>query len=140
MAADGQTLFFSSNGLQSMGGFDIYKTTRNAAGGWTEPEHLVGPSTADDDMAFAIGAKGEVGYFASRRDVNRGDLELYQAFMEVDDILEEEVVILSLNAEGTEPDDQPDVLVVKDAKQEKRATGGKRENGRCVQLHFANRS
>ena len=117
VAADGQTLFFSSNGLQSMGGFDIYKTTRNAAGGWTEPEHLGWPiNSVDDDMAFAIGAKGEVGYFASRRDVNRGDLELYEAFMEVDDILEEEVVILSLNAEGTEPDDQPDVLVVKDAK------------------------
>ena len=115
VAADGQTVFFSSNGLQSMGGFDIYRTTRNAAGGWTEPEHLGSPiNSVDDDMAFAIGAKGEVGCFATRRDVNRGDLELFEVFMEGNDILEEEVVVLSLNAEGTEVDAQPDVLVVKD--------------------------
>ena len=115
VAADGQTVFFSSNGLQSMGGFDIYRTTRNAAGGWTEPEHLGSPiNSVDDDMAFAIGAKGEVGYFATRRDVSSGDLELFEVFMEGNDILEEEVVVLSLNAEGTEVDAQPDVLVVKD--------------------------
>ena len=114
VAADGQTLFFASNGLQSMGGFDIYRTTRNAAGGWTEPEHLGSPiNSVGDDMAFAIGAKGEMGYFATRRDNAKGDLELYQARMSGVSALEEEVVVFSLNATGVEKNEQPDVLVVR---------------------------
>ena len=116
VAADGQTVFFASNGLESMGGFDIYRTTRNAAGGWTEPEHLGSPiNSVDDDLAFAIGAKGQIGYFATRRDVTRGDLDLYEAQMNGGRALEEEVVILSMNAEGVDNVDQPEVLVVKDA-------------------------
>lgn len=116
VAADGQTLFFASNGLQSMGGYDIYRTTRNAAGGWTEPEHLGSPiNSVDDDLAFVIGAKGEVGYFATRREVTRGDLDLYEAHLNGSPALEEEVVVLSLNAEGVDNVDQPAVLLVKDA-------------------------
>jgi len=116
VAADGQTVFFASNGLESMGGFDIYRTTRDAAGGWTEPEHLGSPiNSVDDDLAFAIGAKGQVGYFATRRDVTRGDLDVYEAHMNGGRALEERVVILSMNAEGIDNVDQPDVLLVRDA-------------------------
>lgn len=116
VAADGQTVFFASNGLQNMGGFDIYRTTRNAAGGWTEPEHLGSPiNSVDDDLAFVIGGKGQVGYFASRREVTSGDLDLYEAQMNGRTALEREVVILRLDAESVEEEEQPEVLVVKDA-------------------------
>ncbi|MEC7478138.1 MAG: hypothetical protein VYD65_08940 [Bacteroidota bacterium] len=116
VAADGVTVFFASNGLQSMGGLDVYRTTRNAAGGWTEPEHLGAPiNSVDDDMAFVIGAKGEVGYLASRRDVKRGDLQLFEVSMNGAPSLEQEVVILSLDAENLDNDVQPELLIVKDA-------------------------
>ena len=116
VAADGVTVFFASNGLQSMGGLDVYRTTRNAAGGWTEPEHLGAPvNSVDDDMAFVIGAKGEVGYLASRRNVERGDLQLFEVSMNGAPSLEQEVVILTLDAENLDNDVQPDLLIVKDA-------------------------
>ena len=115
VAADGVTVF-ASNGLQSMGGFDVYRTTRNAAGGWTEPEHLGAPiNSVDDDMAFVIGAKGEVGYLASRRNVERGDLQLFEVSMNGAPSLEQEVVILTLDAENLDNDVQPELLIVKDA-------------------------
>ena len=116
VAADGVTVFFASNGLQSMGGFDVYRTTRNAAGGWTEPEHLGAPiNSVDDDMAFVIGAKAEVGYLASRRNVERGDLQLFEVSMNGAPSLEQEVVILTLDAENLDNDVQPELLIVKDA-------------------------
>lgn len=116
VAADGVTVFFASNGLQSMGGLDVYRTTRNAAGGWTDPEHLGAPiNSVDDDMAFVIGAKGEVGYLASRRDVKRGDLQLFEVSMNGAPSLEQEVVILALDAENLDNDVQPELLIVKDA-------------------------
>ena len=116
VAADGVTVFFASNGLPSMGGLDVYRTTTNASGGWTEPEHLGAPiNSVDDDMAFVIGAKGEVGYLASRRDVKRGDLQLFEVSMNGAPSLEQEVVILSLDAENLDNDVQPELLIVKDA-------------------------
>ena len=116
VAADGQTVFFASNGLESMGGFDVYRTTRNAAGGWTEPEHLGAPiNSVDDDMAFVIGAKGEVGYLASRRNIERGDLQLFEVVMNGTPALEQQVVVLTLDAENLDDEDQPSVLLVKDA-------------------------
>ena len=117
VAADGVTVFFASNGLQSMGGFDVYRTTRNAAGGWTEPEHLGAPiNSVDDDMAFVIGAKGQVGYLASRRNVERGDLQLFEVSMNGAPSLEKQVVISTLDAENLDNDEQPEALIVKDVK------------------------
>lgn len=131
VAADGQTVFFASNGLASMGGFDLYRTTTNAAGGWTEPEHLGAPiNSVNDDVAFVIGAKGEVGYLTSRREADRGDLQLYEVQMNGRRALEQSVVVLTLDAENHEGMTQPDVLVVKDAASGELVQRVERENTR----------
>lgn len=131
VAADGQTVFFASNGLESMGGFDLYRTTTNAAGGWTEPEHLGAPiNSVNDDVAFVIGAKGEVGYLTSRREADRGDLQLYEVQMNGRAALEQSVVVLTLDAENLEGMTQPDVLVVKDAASGELVQRVERENTR----------
>ena len=63
----GQTLYFSSNGRQGFGGFDIYQSVRKD-GQWSEPQHLPAPyNSSYDDAHFWID-KGRVrGFFASKR-------------------------------------------------------------------------
>lgn len=115
VAADGQSIFFASNGLQGMGGFDVFKTTRNGAGGWSEPEHLGYPvNSVDDDLAFVVGAKGQLGYVSSRRDVTRGDLDVFEARFGLGGLLEEELIVLTLEATDLGGSLAPQTLVLRD--------------------------
>ena len=115
VAADGQSIFFASNGLQGMGGFDVFKTTRNGAGGWSEPQHLGYPvNSVDDDLAFVVGAKGQLGYVSSRRDVTRGDLDVFEARFGLGGLLEEELIVLTLEASDLGGSLAPQTLVLRD--------------------------
>ena len=63
---DGRTLFFSSEGHKTMGGRDIFRTTRQF-NGWTDPENMGFTNTTLDDFNFMLNASGETGYFASSK-------------------------------------------------------------------------
>ena len=66
-----QTLWFSSNGHISLGGLDIFKTTRNA-GKWTKPENPGWPlNSPADDLFFSkiLNDKKGGGFFVSNRSV-----------------------------------------------------------------------
>lgn len=76
---DGVTLFFSSKGHKNMGGFDIFKSTKNTDGKWSEPENLRAPiNTTDDDMYYSQSPDGKRGYFSSIRKGNFGDKDIYR--------------------------------------------------------------
>jgi outer membrane protein OmpA-like peptidoglycan-associated protein len=75
---DGKTMFFSSEGHNSMGGYDIFKSTY-ANGKWSTPENLGWPiNTPDDDVFFVISASGRHGYYSSFRDDGLGSKDIYQ--------------------------------------------------------------
>ena len=63
---DGVTLYFSSKGHNSMGGFDIFVTTQNDEGIWSLPENIGAPinSTADD-FYYVTDSYGKVAYYSS---------------------------------------------------------------------------
>jgi hypothetical protein len=63
MHPDGKTLYFSSQGHSSMGGFDIFKSVYNEkTKTWSKPENLGYPvNTTDDDVFFVISASGRHG-------------------------------------------------------------------------------
>lgn len=62
---DGVTLFFSSQGHSSMGGYDIFSTL-DLNGTWTDPANLGYPiNTTGDDIYYVITASGEKGYYSS---------------------------------------------------------------------------
>jgi outer membrane protein OmpA-like peptidoglycan-associated protein/tetratricopeptide (TPR) repeat protein len=77
MHPDGKTIYFSSQGHKSMGGYDIFKSVYEN-GKWTEPENLGYPvNTPDDDVFFVISASGKHGYYASFNANGYGEKDIY---------------------------------------------------------------
>src|SRR6185437_5686759 len=86
--ADGKTLYFSSRGHAGMGDFDIYKTTLQPNGAWSEPENLGYPiNTADDDLYFVLSADNKHGYYSSEREGGYGEKDLYMISMPKPEVL-----------------------------------------------------
>ncbi|HQV76089.1 MAG: PD40 domain-containing protein [Flavobacteriales bacterium] len=75
---NGRTLYFSSMGHNSMGGFDIFYTEMNEDGTWTVPKNLGSPlNTTDDDVFFVTTADGRRGYFSSDQIGGYGEKDIY---------------------------------------------------------------
>jgi hypothetical protein len=71
VAPDGKTLFFSSNGHKNMGGYDIFKSVKQADGSWGEPQNLGYPiNTPGDESEFTITADGKTAYYSVKGSVN----------------------------------------------------------------------
>ncbi|NPA68494.1 MAG: OmpA family protein [Chlorobi bacterium] len=79
ISADGRTLYFSSKGHNSMGGYDVFRTHRNNDGTWTEPENIGYPiNTPGDDVFFMLAPDEHFGYYASDREGGYGDKDIYE--------------------------------------------------------------
>jgi len=77
MIPDGKTLYFSSKGPGSMGGYDIFKTVFEN-GKWGTPVNLGYPvNSPDDDVYFAISGSGRRGYYASAKEGGYGEKDIY---------------------------------------------------------------
>jgi outer membrane protein OmpA-like peptidoglycan-associated protein/tetratricopeptide (TPR) repeat protein len=76
---DGKTLYFASQGHNSMGGYDIFKSTR-LAGRWSQPENLGYPiNTPYDETSFVLSASGKRAYITSnRKEGNKGGMDIYR--------------------------------------------------------------
>lgn len=79
--SDGITLFFSSKGHNTMGGYDIFKATLldPDVNGWGLPENMGYPlNTVNDDIYFCLSEDGQTGYFSSERSGGLGGQDIYQ--------------------------------------------------------------
>jgi outer membrane protein OmpA-like peptidoglycan-associated protein len=81
MHPDGKTLYFSSEGHTSIGGYDIFKSVFDQqTGTWSTPENMGYPvNTVDDDVFFVMNASGERAYYMSINPDGKGGKDLYQA-------------------------------------------------------------
>lgn len=80
MTPDGETMYFSSQGHNSMGGYDIFRA-KWFQGQWQDPVNMGYPiNTAYDDLYFAMTANGKFAYIASNRDHEdaKGGLDIYK--------------------------------------------------------------
>jgi hypothetical protein len=62
---NGKTLFFSSQGHENIGGYDLFRSDLQSNGLWSEPKNLGYPiNTPDDDIFFMPTADGKSGYYS----------------------------------------------------------------------------
>lgn len=79
MSPDGKTIFFSSTGFDSMGGFDIFKSTYDkTTDSWSKPQNLGFPiNSSHDDLFFVLDSTGTKASFSSTRESPKGKLMVY---------------------------------------------------------------
>lgn len=78
MHPDGRTIYFSSKGHNTMGGYDIFYSTKDDDGFWTKPVNLGYPvNTPDDDLFFVLSASGKHGYYSSAKEGGQGTYDIY---------------------------------------------------------------
>lgn len=76
---DNKTLYFSSNGLPGMGGYDIYMCKKDKSGNWGNPVNLGYPiNTESDEVGFFVSTDGQHGYFASNNLNSRGGYDIFE--------------------------------------------------------------
>ncbi len=79
---DGKTLFFSSNGHKTMGGYDIFMSALGDDGKWSEPINLGYPlNTTRDEIHFVLGTERKTAYISSNRDDGYGLYDIYKVDM-----------------------------------------------------------
>lgn len=77
MHPDGKTMYFSSRGHKTMGGYDIFKSVWEN-GRWSVPENLGMPiNSPGDDVFFVLNGNGRRGYYASAQKGGQGEKDLY---------------------------------------------------------------
>jgi tetratricopeptide (TPR) repeat protein len=87
ITSDNKTLYFSSKGHTSMGGYDIFKATWNSVKrNWGDVKNIGYPiNTPQDNMNFRASKTGRTGYISALRAHGFGDLDIYSVtFNEVD--------------------------------------------------------
>ncbi len=77
ITADGKTLFFSSTGHNSTGGYDVYRCDLKN-GKWTTPYNIGKPvNTNQDDKYYWVSADQARGYYSSERKGGMGQQDIY---------------------------------------------------------------
>jgi outer membrane protein OmpA-like peptidoglycan-associated protein/tetratricopeptide (TPR) repeat protein len=76
---DGATMYFSSKGHESMGGFDVFTSTLSEDGYWSAPENIGYPINTTDDDVFYVPTQDEMhAYYSSAKEGGFGDLDIYK--------------------------------------------------------------
>lgn len=79
IAIDNKTLYFSSNGPKSIGGFDVFLTIRDKDGVWSTPINLGYPlNSCNDDLFYTTTVNGLKGYLTSFRQGGFGEKDIYE--------------------------------------------------------------
>ncbi|NRB51477.1 MAG: PD40 domain-containing protein [Saprospiraceae bacterium] len=83
--ADGQTLYFCSDGWPGMGGNDLYLSRQNEAGKWQEPENLGYPiNTVANEGTLVVSLDGQTAYFATDKNTLGGKSTASRTFVNND--------------------------------------------------------
>ncbi|UXX78231.1 OmpA family protein [Reichenbachiella carrageenanivorans] len=79
LSHDNKTLYFSSDRLESVGGYDVFKSEIDPVTGlWSKPENMGFPiNSIDDEINFQLNEDNISGFFSSNRLHGYGDYDIY---------------------------------------------------------------
>ncbi len=114
ITANGEHLYFTSNGNGSMGGYDVFVSDHFEEGIWTEPRNLGYPiNDMYDNFNIIYTTNGRYGYTSKYDDLGIGGLDIYRIIM--NDIPPTEVihtgsVMISSGEKQMPVNEKPDIL------------------------------
>ncbi|MEW6469952.1 MAG: OmpA family protein [Bacteroidota bacterium] len=116
LSADGTTLYFSSTGHNSMGGFDLF-FSKPAGSKWGKPVNMGLPfNSPGDDIYLTIDSKSVHAYFASNRvSSDRNDMNIYSVYIEqkkdtvvlASDQVKKDTVVIGKSGTNDQKDEKP---------------------------------
>lgn len=102
--ADGRTLYFSSNGHNTMGGYDIFKSKLEDDEIWTNPRNVGYPiNTVKDDIYFVVSPDGKTAYYSSNMPGGYGKQDIYRINILYDDERKALFKGVAVNKDNNEP-------------------------------------
>lgn len=111
MLADGKTMYFSSIRQGGKGGYDLYKTVRQADGAWSDPVPLSFLNTSQDDQYVSVPASGEIIFYSF---MNNKSLDVYRSMIPAD-LKPDKVMLLQGSVKDASGMLLPARIVVNDA-------------------------
>lgn len=79
IAVNNKTLYYASNGPESMGGFDVFVSFRDEDNNWSTPANMGFPiNSTGDDIYYTTTVDGLRGYLSSFRKNGFGEKDIYE--------------------------------------------------------------
>lgn len=117
MFYDGKTLFFASEGHNSMGGYDLFRSYMpDPRQGWSKAENLGFPiNTVYDDESISMNGTGHTAYIAALRNDGAGELDIYRITCKNSLVTPQPILtkIYAFNAAGLPPRDGICIVTVR---------------------------
>ncbi len=125
---DGKTLYFSSEGHNSMGRLDVFYAQMNPDSTWSRPVNLGYPvNTPGDDFFFVPTVNKSRAYYASSKfEDNYGGSDIYQVIFDSDD--NTELAVVEGQVDNVFGDHRKDVRVLVTRRKDKCLVGDYRPN------------
>ncbi|OQY02776.1 MAG: hypothetical protein B6I20_06510 [Bacteroidetes bacterium 4572_117] len=78
--SDRQTLYFSTNGIFGLGGYDVFYSQYEGRGQWSEPKNMGYPiNTNNDELGMIVSTNGKRVFFSSRAFNEDNNWDIYFA-------------------------------------------------------------
>ena len=76
--ADGNTMFFASNGHPGLGGYDLFISRQDELGRWSLAKNIGYPTNSRfDDINIFVSIDGKRSWISSNRDDSEGNMDIY---------------------------------------------------------------
>lgn len=120
--SDSKTLYFSCDGREGAGGYDIYFIRQEEGGGWSKPVNIGYPINSDkDEHGLIVSTDGSKAYYASNQISGHNGYDIYR-FDLPQNAKPESIVLLKGTVEKEEDESVEDIKVILKNVQTKKVT------------------